>query len=214
MKKLFIILTMALSLGIVGCSNVNIEESTNKEKSITISKENFDKIEEMKDRVQGNSTGIYKVNNLEKGKYKVIISMEEYNDGKLKESQNSLIDEVELKNNKDNLYIGINKNKDNVMLNISQIGEDNYNSSTSNIFSLSEDEEKGYMWSILENNGEKVHKIQLDKEISIASFSVGKDGTTYGINVGEDTLKPSEYDFSGQINAKDIVVYLKISKIV
>lgn len=209
MKKKLIMLTIALSIGTTGCSNTNDLKAVNDGKGIHIIKEDADRVDQIRDRVQGNATGIYKVNNLGIGKYKVEISMEEYNDGKLKESQDIISYEVDIKDNTDTLYVGINKNNDsnNLTFDVS----DSKGSVTSGKFNLG-DEEEGYSWAMLENNGEEVHKIQLNKDLSIASFSIGKNDRTYGISVGDYT-KQSEYNFDGEVNVKDVVVYLKISKI-
>jgi hypothetical protein len=208
---------MILLLGITGCTNKEVEKSIDttsedSEKSISITREKFDKLDEMKDRLQGNYTGIFKVNNLEKGKYTVVILMEEYNDGKFKTSRDLISDIIEIKNNKDKLYVGVNKNQNNLTFDINCINGEKSNSTTSSNASLGEDKEAGYSWSMLENPNNEVHKIKLEKEISIASFSIGNGNTTYGINVGEGARKPSEYSFDTGANAKDIVVYLKISE--
>jgi hypothetical protein len=212
LKKLFVILTIALLFGISGCANKD-NENKGSDKGINITREKFDKVEEMKDRLQGNYTGIFKVNNLEKGKYKVTILKEEYNNGKLKESRDLIGNEIEIKDEKDKLYVGVNKNQYDITVDINQINGDKINSSTtSSDINIGDDKENGYSWSMLEDNDVKFHKMNLDKEISIASFSIGNNDTTYGISVGEDTKKPNEYDFDGGANSKDIVIYLKISE--
>ena len=214
MKKIFIILSMVLLLSMAGCTSKDNEKdiTTSVKKDITITREKFDKIEEMNDRLQGHYTGIFKVNNLEKGKYDVIILMEEYNNGKLKKSLDVQNDIIEIKDYKDNLYVGVNKNENNLTFDISHINGENSSSVTSSKYSLGEDKDAGYSWSMLENLNNEVHKIKLGKEISIASFSIGKNNTTYGITVGEGARKPSEYVFDGEENAKDVVIYLKINE--
>jgi hypothetical protein len=212
LKKLFVILTIALLFGISGCANKD-NENKGSDKGINITREKFDKVEEMKDRLQGNYTGIFKVNNLEKEKYKVTILKEEYNNGKLKESRDLIGNEIEIKDEKDKLYVGVNKNQYDITVDINQINGDKINSSTtSSDINIGDDKENGYSWSMLEDNDVKFHKMNLDKEISIASFSIGNNHTTYGISVGVDTKKPNEYDFDGGANSKDIVIYLKISE--
>lgn len=212
MKKLFAILTMVLMLGITGCANKD-NENKGRNKGINITREKFDKVEEMKDRLQGNYTGIFKVNNLEKGKYKVTILKEEYNNGKLKKSRDLIGSEIEIKDEKDKLYVGVNKNQYDITVDINQINGDKINSATaSSDINIGDDKENGYSWSMLENNNVEFHKMKLDKEISIASFSIGNNNTTYGISVGEDAKKPSEYALDGGANSKDIVIYLKISE--
>jgi hypothetical protein len=202
---------MVLLLNITGCTNKDIEKdiNTSSKTDISITREKFDKIEEMNDRLQGNYTGIFKINNLEKGKYKVVISMEEYNYGKIKKSRDLITSIVEIKDYKDNLYVGINKNENNLTFDISHINGDKSNSSTYNNMSVGEDK-AGYSWSMLENLNNEVHKVKLGKEISIASFSVGNNNATHGITVGEGARKPSEYNFDGEANSRDIVIYLKI----
>jgi len=212
LKKLLLILAVVLMLGVSGCTKYSKQTPFN-EKSITITREKFDKVEEMRDRLQGNYTGIFKVNNLAKGKYKVTIFIEEYNNGKLKESRDILGDEIEIKDENDNLYVGVNKNINNLTFDISHINKDISNSATSSDISFDDDEKSGHSWSMLENNNDEVHNMKLDKEISIASVSIGNENITYGISVGEDAKKPSEYNFDGGSNSKDLVAYLKINKI-
>lgn len=207
MKKLFIIFAMIGTLGLGGCTN---------KQEITINKDIANPKEQIKERLTGNSIGIYDVNNLEKGKYEVSITSEVYNDGKLKESSNILSSEMEIKNNKDNLNIGINKtDKDILTFDISQNKKDEFMASTSQGLNLSKfnGENIGVTWNMLENDSEGAHKIELGKNLAIASFSTGKDRVTHGITLGNDFVKPSEA--SGDIlnNMVDVIIYLKISKI-
>ena len=207
MKKLFIIFAMIGTLGLGGCTN---------KQEITINKDTANSKEQIKERLTGNSIGIYDVNNLEKGKYKVSITSDVYNDGKLKESSNILTSEMEIKNNKDNLNIGINKtDKDILTFDISQNNKDEFMASTSQGLNLSKFNggNIGVTWNMLENASEGAHKIELGKNLAIASFSTGKDRVTHGIALGNDFVKPSEASGDISNNMVDVIIYLKISKI-
>lgn len=207
MKKLFIIFAMIGTLGLGGCTN---------KQEITINKDIANPKEQIKERLTGNSIGIYDVNNLEKGKYEVSITSEVYNDGKLKESSNILSSEMEIKNNKDNLNIGINKtDKDILTFDISQNNKDEFMASTSQGLNFSKFNRGniGVTWNMLENASEGAHKIELGKNLAIASFSTGKDRVTHEITLGNDFVKPSEASNDILKNMVDVIIYLKISKI-
>ncbi|EPZ57219.1 hypothetical protein H477_2297 [[Clostridium] sordellii ATCC 9714] len=45
---------------------------------------------------------------------------------------------------------------------------------------------------MIENDSESEHKLELGKKFAIAAFSIGKDGNTYSVNLGNDFVKPSE----------------------
>ncbi|MEG2869573.1 MAG: hypothetical protein RR894_17710, partial [Terrisporobacter sp.] len=153
---------------------------------------------------------------LDKGIYRVSIMSEEYNDGKFKKSSNVLDSEIEIKNNKGNLNVGINKTDNNkLVFDISQNDKGEFIATTSQGMDLSKIniENSGSSWNMLENASEGVHKIELGKNLAIASFSTGKKGVTYGINLGIDFIKPSEVDADVPHNMVDIIIYLKIIKI-
>lgn len=207
MKKILGIFIIIGTLGLVGCTN---------KKEITIEKETVEPKEQIKERLAGNSMEIYSVNNLDKGIYRVIITSEEYNDGNLKEASDLLASEIEIKNDKGNLNIGINKTDNNkLVFDISQNDKGEFMAATSQGMDLSKIniENSGATWNMLENASEGVHKIEMGKNLAIASFSTGKKGATYGINLGSDFIKPSEADADVPDNMVDIIIYLKISKI-
>ncbi|EPZ57218.1 hypothetical protein H477_2296 [[Clostridium] sordellii ATCC 9714] len=90
------------------------------------------------------SMGIYNINHLEKGKYKVSISMEEYKEGKLKDKRDILVaSDIEVKSSEGILNVGINKNnKDVLVFDISQNDKDGFMASTSEEIDLSKYDKK------------------------------------------------------------------------
>ncbi|GAA0104159.1 hypothetical protein UT300013_07810 [Paraclostridium sordellii] len=208
MKKFFIIFIMIGTLGLVGCEQ---------KEEVTINKDITNHKDQIKERLMGSSMGIYNINHLEKGKYKVSISMEEYKEGKLKDKRDILVaSDIEVKSSEGILNVGINKNnKDVLVFDISQNDKDGFMASTSEEIDLSKYDKKdrGTSWHVIENTSEGEHKLELGKKFAIAAFSIGKDGNTYGVNLGNDFVKPSEKNDDVLNNFMDIIIYLKISKL-
>ncbi|MEG2786856.1 MAG: hypothetical protein RR942_03460 [Romboutsia sp.] len=207
MKKIWCIFIIIGVLALMGCT---------KKEDIIIDKEIVEPKEQIKERLSGNSIGIYSVANLDKGIYRVSIMSEEYNDGKFKKSIGVLDSEIEIKNNKGNLNVGINKTDNNkLVFDISQNDKSEFMATTSQGMDLSKIniENSGSTWNMLENASEGVNKIELGKNLAIASFSAGEKGVTYGIKLGNNFIKPSEADADVPDNMVDIIIYLKISKI-
>ncbi|CEQ11482.1 Uncharacterised protein [[Clostridium] sordellii] len=73
--------------------------------------------------------------------------------------------------------------------------------------------DSGTSWHMIENDSEGEHKLELGKKFAIAAFSIGKDGNTCGVNLGNDFVKPSEKNDDVLNNFMDIIIYLKISKL-
>lgn len=208
MKKFFIIFIMIGTLGLVGCEQ---------KEEVTINKDITNHKDQIKERLMGNSMGIYNINHLEKGKYKVSISMEEYKEGKLKDKRDILVaSDIEVKSSEGILNIGINKNnKDVLVFDISQNDKDGFMASTSEGIDLSKygKKDSGTSWHMIENDSEGEHKLELGKKFAIAAFSIGKDRNTYDVNLGNDFVKPSEKNDDVLNNFMDIIIYLKISKL-
>ncbi|MFR8871654.1 hypothetical protein [Paraclostridium sordellii] len=208
MKKFFIIFIMIGTLGLVGCEQ---------KEEVTINKDITNHKDQIKERLMGSSMGIYNINHLEKRKYKVSISMEGYKEGKLKDKRDILVaSDIEVKSSEGILNIGINKNnKDVLVFDISQNDKDGFMASTSEGIDLSKygKKDSGTSWHMIENDSEGEHKLELGKKFAIAAFSIGKDGNTYGVNLGNDFVKPSEKNDDVLNNFMDIIIYLKISKL-
>lgn len=195
------------TLGIVGCKS---------EKEITLNKEVLTQREEIRDRLNGNSMGIYSISNLEKGEYKVSITYEEYNKGKLKKSEGIIITEIEIMENNEIVTIGINKNNsDKMIFDISQHNKDRFISSATSAWVDLDNidiKENGFSWNMLDGSSEYNYIIKLDEEIAIACLNVGDGYATYGMNLGNSFVKPNVNDDILD-NKRDIIFYLKISKI-
>jgi hypothetical protein len=208
LKKLFTIFIVIGTLGLVGCEQ---------KEEVTINKYITNPKDKIKERLTGNSIEVYNINNLEKGKYKVSILMEEYNEGKLKEKSKTLVaSDIEIKNIEEILNVGINKNnKDVLVFDISKNDKYGFMASTSDGIDLSKYDKKdsGYSWNMLENASEGEHNLELGKNLAIASFSIGKGDVTYGINLGNNFEKPSEASNDIPNNMVDVIIYLKISKL-
>lgn len=135
----------------------------------------------------------YKISNLKKDEYNVEIYAKEYNLGKLKKEYSLFEDKVKVED-KEILSVGVYE-EDNDLF--SGINGDFISNGNIEFFNKSND--KGMAMSILDME----KKIELNKEIPICAYSVGKnDGYTTSI-----------YDFELGANENDLLIYLKINKV-
>lgn len=178
-KKNIILLLSILCLVFLGCF-VLINK---KEKPITIRKDDDNYI-----------MGVnYKISNLKKDEYNVEIYAKEYNLGKLEKEHNLFEDNVKVED-KEILSVGVYE-EDNELF--SGINGDFISNGNIEFFNKSND--RGMSMSILDME----KKIELNKEIPICAYSVGKD----------DGYTTSIYDFELGINKYDLVIYLNINKV-
>ena len=200
--KLFLII-LVISFNLIGCTN----------KNMYLSLENKSDVELIKNRLQDNIISVYKVNNIPPGKYFTSIYIESYELGELKETIDILTNQIDIINNKDNFYIGINKNNESLRFDISINNQKNNLALTSNDFMIKEPKDNKYTYLKL-NDNINMNSITLNKSIPIASLSLGINGEHYLNYVGSQSKNPSTLNSNKEIpNSKDLIVYLKINKI-
>jgi len=173
-------------ISLVGCSNTN-----DKNELMIIPQKNS----ESKNNID--NMGIdYKINNLYGDDYDIQVYAKEYNYGELKDTYDLVQTQIKTKDTEDSLSTSVYENNGNIEVNV---GNTSLNLP---LDFLNDDKKNGMALSFVNYDKE----IQLNKELPIAVFGVGKKGgTTQSVDL--------DGDFKLGHNEKDLVVYLKINKI-